>query len=174
MAENKKWTEEAKREFIHRYERGDSAKSIARRFDLAVTSVKPYYYNHRKAIALIDSKPTSETPKQRTPLVGFSPNRLRELRERASLTIYEVGDKTGLGWSMISAFERGSLPPFEDSSGYGKSPVEKLCEALGCTPDDLTDHAPPVSEPNAPNNEEVRQALKGFRAYLDRVLEAIA
>lgn len=158
-----KWTAERKAELVSRVDRGDSWQSVARWAGVAASTAKTYYHEFRGGTnpAYL---PRETVVERRTKFADFDPDRLRHLRERAGMTAFELGDLTGFGESLIRAFERGSRTPYDDSSGYGPTPVDKLCRALKCSPEDLRK---PKDVP--PSRSEIKKALSGMRAYIERV-----
>ena len=55
---------------------------------------------------------------------------LKEIMRRKSLTAYRVGKLSGLPAGLISAYVNGEKHP-------GAKNIIKLCDALGCTADEL-------------------------------------
>ncbi|MEN6621833.1 MAG: helix-turn-helix transcriptional regulator [Smithella sp.] len=64
---------------------------------------------------------------------------LQSLRRRKNLTQQELGERIGIGHSSISLWEKGERSP-------SVSQVYLLCRVLGCTPGEMLDMKPPVTQ----------------------------
>lgn len=58
---------------------------------------------------------------------------MREARKKAGLTVRELGERSGLHWSMIASLERGVHGP-------SLTTVEILADALGLSIDEYVGH----------------------------------
>jgi hypothetical protein len=126
------WTPENKREFLNRYDRGDSHSSIVRwatntvGASIGVTSVPPYATQFRNDLSgnKVKALPVGYRPK----LEGFSPEKLYDLLCAKGLTAASVSARIAqpVSWYLI-----GRAVPYTDG------PAQRLAEHLGVSLGDL-------------------------------------
>jgi|YNPNPStandDraft_1061719.scaffolds.fasta_scaffold50903_2 transcriptional regulator with XRE-family HTH domain len=83
--------------------------------------------------------------------LGEVGRRIRMLREEKGFSLRDLEGKTGISRSMLSLYERGV-------SRFSAKNLEKIAEALGVTPEDLTEEW--VSE------ETLKNLSRNFKAQL--------
>lgn len=157
-----RWTDEAKRRFVQESKRGDSYRTLARRYGLGVETAKSYDSKFSGEVGGARALPSAGV---RTPLEGFRSDALRSYREGAEMSPGELAKLAGLPVWMLHKMERGELSPYTDTSGHaGPSPVERLVSALDITISDLQ------REPSAEQSED---RLRAVERKIDRVLEKL-
>lgn len=72
--------------------------------------------------------------------------RLRELMARHKMTNRKMAQLTGMHENSISHLKKQDTLP-----EIGGETLEKLCHALNCTPGDLIEYLPEVSDRNEPS-----------------------
>ncbi|WP_375757989.1 helix-turn-helix domain-containing protein [Corallococcus exercitus] len=81
----------------------------------------------------------SSQPAHSQPLASIIGDAARAARTRLGLTQAEMAKRVGLAHSVYSRMERGRMLP-------SVSTLQRMCGALGVTPDELMGHTPPSDD----------------------------
>ncbi|NOK20788.1 helix-turn-helix domain-containing protein [Corallococcus carmarthensis] len=84
------------------------------------------------------ARPSSQ-PALSQPLAITIGDAARAARTRLGLTQAEMAQRVGLASGVYSRMERGRMLP-------SVSTLQRLCDALGVTPDELMGHTPPAND----------------------------
>src|SRR5690606_4201797 len=120
----------------------------------------------RRPVGRLPGRKVTET---RVRMVGFSPTRLKEIRESRGFTIDELAKASHLPPGLIRSFERPTSPnaPYIDNRRGEPSVAERLASVLGCSVEDFkVKPRPSVTEP-------YEDRLARVERKLDRLLEAL-
>lgn len=138
MAQNNRWSDQAKRQFLDELKRGDSHKSMARRYGLATSTVKAYESQFKSDLYTLRASTNGAVDvTARAKLPNFDPQRLRRIRGDRGYTRYELASKVGLPSHIIEGFELGKYAPYVNGASGGPAPVHRIARALGITVADL-------------------------------------
>ncbi len=129
------WTPDHKREFLNRYDRGDSHASIVRwattiGASIGVTSVPPYVTQFRTELDGAHPTPKLITAGDRPKLDNFSRSKLDSIIRRKGLTAAQVGAQIA---QPVAWYLTGRATPYSDG------PAQRLAEALRVTVADFQD-----------------------------------
>lgn len=176
MPQYNRWSDEAKRKFRAEIQRGDAYPAMARRYGLAVSTVKQYDKEFRSE-SRHERQVTNENVDvtARVKLPNFDPVRLTSFRVERGYSTSELGAKAGLPARIVEGFELGKFVPYANGTKGGPAPVHRLARALGITVADLQvpqDEDEDEDEGQSPKRDEAAR-FDAIERKLDMLLSKL-
>lgn len=172
-----KWSLNNKKKFLSQIDKGDSPKTMARRWDIGVDTVHQYRIKFRRELeqkAMTSGERVNET---RTRLADFDPNLLRKHREAKGFSLSRLSQVADVSFYRVWNFEDPTRPdtPYTDSVD-GELPVlDRITRALGIEASDLQRKKGPTTSHNPVYGQidRIEKTQVELNTKLDKLITAL-